>query len=203
MDKVLVFTNKDSWCGISDGIRDREYGRRLSEQYPTPADPVLEPEFAPGVCLVYDGIELPQLFDGHPSDHFHVLIHTRGRQLDDFKPWENQCEFRVGKHENYVEYWYYPVFDIITDEDGNKLERIIQSVFMTEEAALDFLNDCLIPGLDLDESLAYYTLYQREEYREGLEKFRKKYESSESLDDYMEDLTRLRDTLLAPCLDDH
>lgn len=88
-------------------------------------------------------------------------------------------------------------FDIITDGDGNKLERIIKRIFMPiKEAALELLSECLEPKINLEESIAYLTLCQKEELKPELEAFKKKYDASENYSDYKEDRDRLSNILI-------
>ena len=104
---------------------------------------------------------------------------------------------KMGKHENYAKDLYLPTFDIITDGEGNKLERIIKKIFQPiEEAALELLSECLVPKNKLEESDAYFTLSQKEEFRPELEAFKMKYDASEKYSDYEEDLARLRSILI-------
>ena len=65
-----------------------------------------------------------------------------------------------------------------------------------KEAALELLNECLVPKRNLDESNAYGILYQKEELRKELDEFRKKYDASSNLKEYEADLERLRDLVL-------
>ena len=92
--------------------------------------------------------------------------------MEDFCPWEQQCLIKKGKHENYNSELYLPAFDIITDNDGHKQERIIKRIFMPiKEAALELLSECLEPKINLEESIAYLTLCQKEELKPELEAY--------------------------------
>lgn len=212
MDKVLVFSNKDSWGCISRGIRNRV--KWVS--FPDVSKPiwyvdyqngdVLLKEVADlseeGVYLMYDTIELQQLkplLDNCQNDNLYVLIHSKGRKKADFEPWKETCciEIKEGLHVFSSAKFYTPLFDIVTDTDDNKLERIIKRIFMPlKEAALELLSECLVPQNNLEESNAYLTLYQNEEFRQELEVFKKKYEECENYSDYKEDLVRLQSVLI-------
>ncbi len=212
MDKVLVFTNKDSWGCISRGIRNRVKWA----SFPDVSNPVWYVDYQngevllkevtdlseEGVYLVYDTIDLQQLkqlFDKYPQDHLYVLIHSKGRKKADLEPWkETYClEIREGLHVFSSAKFYTPLFDIVTDADGNKLERIIKRIFMPiKEAALELLSECLEPKINLEESNAYLTLCQKEELKPELEAFKKKYDASENYSDYKKDLDRLGNILI-------
>ena len=188
MNKVLIFTNKSSWIGISDEIRDRVKWK----SYPNVTNPIME--CVSGVYLVYDSIcinELKEIFETHAEDFFYILIHTRGHGKEVFAPWSQRCYILKGKHENYDEDLYLPTFDILTDENDNKLRRIINSIFLNN-ALIELLNECYAPNNNLDNSNAYRALRQDEEIRDDLESFKRKYETSKKLVDYLEDLRSLQ-----------
>lgn len=193
MNRILVFTNEISWRGISDKIRDKVEWN----PYPNKNNPLME--CAPGVYLVYDNIDdikLNQLFEDGSIEHFYILLHTSGRKIKDFDSWQDCCFIKTGKHENNDFDLYKPTFEIIVDQEGNKLERIVKKVFMPiKEAAIELLNECLVPIKPLkklEESIAYCTLYQKEEYRNDLEEFKKKYETSKSFNEYKEEFEHLK-----------
>lgn len=206
MDKVLVFTSEEKWENLQDDIQERVNW----DIFPNEKQPITEcvvnsnneVELSPvkelahaGIYLVYDIVNMQQLkplLDNCADDNIYILIHNHGRKMEDFSPWQQQCMIKTGKHENYDKDLYLPTFDIITDANGNKLERIIKKIFQPiKEAALDLLSECLVPKSNLEESDAYFTLCQKEEFRPELEAFKKKYDASESYSDYKEDLDRL------------
>lgn len=213
MNKALVFTNKESWVNISRKIRNRV---KWNDSYPDGNMPVRYVDYQngevtlkgvaelseEGVYLVYDMIDmqlLKQLLDGCEHDNLYVLIHTKGnyKKKEDFDQWQNVCHFEIKKGLHASTPYYTPLFDILTDAEGNKLERSIKRIFMPlKEAALELLNECLVPKRNLDESNAYGILYQKEELRKELDEFRKKYDASSNLNDYKADLERLRDLVL-------
>ena len=211
MDKVLVFTNEEKWENLQDDIQERVSWKI----FPGVKQPVMECVLNSnnevelcavtelvhaGIYLVYDSINMQQLkplLDNCPQDNLYILIHNHGCKMEDFCPWEQQCLIKKGKHENYNSELYLPAFDIITDNDGHKLERIIKRIFMPiKEAALELLSECLEPKINLEESNAYLTLCQKEELRPELEAFKMKYDASENYGDYKEDLARLRNILI-------
>ena len=163
MNKVLVFTNKNSWRGISDKIRDRVEWN----SYPNGNDPIME--CSSGVYLVYDSID-----DIHLNQFFDVCSND---------------------HENSLNCLYNPIFDIITDKEGDKQNRIIKSFFV-KNAILVLVNECNVPrNMNPNESNVFRAIYQMEEFRKELEEFAKKYEASEKLIDYKEDLERLQNRI--------
>lgn len=211
MDKVLVFTNEEKWENLQDDIQERVSWKI----FPGVKQPVMEcvvnsnnevelcavTELAhDGIYLVYDSINMQQLkslLDNCPDDNIYILIHNHGRKMEDFSLWKQQCMIKMGKHENHPQNLYLPAFDIITDNDGHKLERIIKRIFMPiKEAALELLSECLEPKINLEESNAYLTLCQKEELKPELEAFKKKYDASENYSDYKEDLDRLGNILI-------
>lgn len=188
MNKVLIFTNKSSWIGISDEIRDRVEWK----SYPNMTNPIME--CVSGVYLVYDSIginKLKDIFEACADDFFYILIHTKGHGKEVFAPWRQFCYILKGKHENDNEDLYLPTFDILTDENDNKLRRIINSIFLNN-ALIELLNECYAPNNNLDNSNAYRALRQDEEIRDDLESFKRKYETSKKLVDYLEDLRGLQ-----------
>ena len=191
MDKILIFTNAQKWRNISVEIRDRVKW----DSFPNDNCPVME--CAPGIYLVYDDIDdtrLRHLFENSSDDQYYVLIHTQGRQQEVFEPWKDRCLIERGRHENDPDELYLPVFDIITDDEGDQLQRIVKSIFMPiEEAVTELLHECHVPKRNLAESNSYRILYRKEEFRKDLDEFKKKYEVSESFDEYKEDLGKLRD----------
>lgn len=211
MDKVLVFTSEEKWENLQDDIQERVNW----DIFPNEKQPITEcvvnsnneVELSPvkelahaGIYLVYDSVNMQQLkalLDNCPNDNLYILIHNHGRKMEDFSPWKQQCMIKMGKHENHPQNLYLPAFDIITDADGNKLERIIKRIFMPiKEAALELLSECLEPKINLEESNAYLTLCQKEELKPELEAFKKKYDASENYSDYKEDLDRLSNILI-------
>ena len=192
MNKVLVFTNEVSWRIISDKIRDRVEWN----PYPNGNNPVME--CSSDVYLVYDSIDdirLNHILDNYSDDYFYILIHTSGRQIKDFTPWKNRCYILKGKHENTPQNLYNPVFDIITDKEGDKQNRIIKSVFV-KNAITVLVDECNVPhNMKPNESNAFRAIYQMKEFRKELEEFTKKYEASDKLMDYKEDLECLQNKI--------
>ena len=208
MDKVLVFTNEEKWENIQD-VPDRVNWNNFTEENKPFMECVVnsnnEVELCPvtrlshaGIYLVYDDINMVQLkplLDSCPNDNLYVLIHNHGRKMEDFNPWHQQCIIKKGMHENFPRDLYLPAFDINTDTEGNKLERIIDKVFTAQkEAVLELLNECLVPKKKLKTIHAYQLLCENG-FESVLEVFRKKYETCNSFDEYKQDLVDLRKKL--------
>lgn len=215
MNKILVFTNAERWNQIKgeffvdetqwnipyNSIAEAlvlKYGILNGTAILNPMSNLSIKEA--GVYFVYDLISKPvlkQLQEQCADDNLYVLIHTRGVACGD---WTKGVHVREGNHDTFDEHYYYPLFDKLTnvkdsDTEAGKLDEVVELLFKPlKEAALDFINECLVPKRNLDESNAYGILYQKEELREELDEFRKKYESSKNLEEYKEDLERLRDS---------
>lgn len=210
MDKVLVFTNEEKWENLQD-VPDRVNWNNFPEENQPVMECVVksnnEVELCPvtelahaAIYLVYDDINMEQLkplLNNCSQDKLYVLIHNHGRQMEDFGPWLQHCLIKIkrGKHENFTKDRYLPAFEIITDTEGNKLERIIDKVFTPQkEAVLELMNECLVPQKKL-ESIHAYQMLCKDGFASVLEEFRKKYETCRSYDEYKQDLVDLRKKL--------
>lgn len=220
MDKVLVFTNINSGVlGLPAIMKKVRENKDWKYSYPNENSPIaicvenqgasatLRPinDFSEeGIYLVYDEID-NYLLDNllkeckHNNDRLCVLIHSRGdyNDLNYFNVRNNIYTLR-GIHEQERIHFYEPVFDIIIDKDDNKLARVINSIFMPE-VIKGFLHECLVPNnKNLLNTPSYHFLYQGD-FKGALESFMKRYESSNSLEEYKADLAILRDTLMTGC----
>lgn len=216
MNKLLVFTNAERWNQIKgeffvDETRwDIPYNSIAKTQVLKygilNGIAILKPVSnlsikEAGVYFVYDLISesvLKQLQEQCASDNLYVLVHTtRGITCSD---WAKGVHVLEGSHDTSDEHYYYPLFGKLTsvkdsDTEAGIFGEVIELLFEPlQEAILSFVNECLVPQRNLDESNAYGILYQKEELREELDEFRKKYESSKNLEEYKEDLERLRDS---------
>lgn len=210
MDKVLIFTNENSWNNITKKIRDKVNW----DTYPNNNSPIMQcvvnndgkvdlyskPDFnEAGIYLIYDEInmaQLSQLLDKCKNDSLYILLHSykEGRRRpEDFTPWERHCYIERGLHDNDDSFKYKPTFKIITDSEGNKTDRIIKNIFAPlEEAAMELLYICTVPKKKIEETDAYRTLIQNEKYRNLLEKFKIKYDSCNNFDEYKDEWEKLR-----------
>ena len=219
MDKIFIFTCVNRWVGVSNGIRRRVPTWR--QNYPnsgrfivmcdcntlkSPASLVPKNDIrAGGVYLLYDDIptaDLDALFQSCQNDKKYILIHTNGNSHGyNFNRWDN-CVVRQGMHENFPTQKYYCVFDILTDNEDNKPQRIIDKVFAPILGeVLQFLNGCLVPQNQTTEFRGVRNLLQADlandvALQKDLEDFMRKYDSSRGLNDYKEELATLRDSLV-------
>lgn len=167
--KVLILTCKKQWYNnISARYKECIDIEKWKNDYPTKADdvPVKKCDFIDGkavlneidlnnfaneegVFLIYDSIKKPeilkQLKEQCKGCDLYLLIHCNGDlQKKDFYDW-NVKEFREGSHTYQLSDYYITVFDILTDKEPNKPERIIDKVFTPDlEIVLRFLYQCLV-----------------------------------------------------------
>lgn len=222
MNKVLVFTNYNSWYLGFPKIKTKV---DWSDSYPELNNPLVkcvtgqgtEKFLQPvgqlseeGVYLVYDEIGqeiLAPLLDKckQDNDRLFILIHSKGGYThpNDFESWKEICTVAKGIHEqdlehklkNKLERKYEYVFNILIDDEDDKTNRIINSIFKPfNNAVISFLRECCTPNKDLEKTLSYQVLCE-EGFRDALDSFRKKYDSSENYLEYKEDLEKLRSLL--------
>ena len=217
MNKVLVFTNAQRWnqlkaeFDVDDVLWNARYNTiadKLVLKYSiVNGTAVLQetPELnadQEGVYFVFDKInerELKQILVQCNNDDVFVLLHSDGVTGNVFGP---NVQVRYGNHDTEDRHYYYPLFELLTrveagDSEADKIIYIIKKIFQPiKEAALELLSECLVPKSELEESDAYFTLCQKEEFKPELEAFKKKYDASENYSDYKEDLERLRNILI-------
>ena len=214
MDKVLVFTNYESWYRGLPKITERV---DWYDSYPELINPlvkcvteqgtetILQPVdnlSSSGVYLVFDQIDrsiLATLLDDckQNNDRLFILLHSRGfyTQPHDFETWKEICSFAKGIHESGIKHKYELVFDILTDKEGDQLNRIINSIFMPLNNAIHcFLEECMEPKKKLSNILSYHILCEQG-FKNELDAFLKKYESCQKSSEYAEDWDRLNDLL--------
>ena len=215
MDKVVLLTNFYSWyLGMPSKIRKRVNWEK--DSYPNNKRPItkcvtdkddriiLQPVddlSAEGCYLVFDMIRLPllkALFDDceQKKDQTFVLFHSQGcfNRLNNFEQWRCLFPYR-GMHEEGWGNSYQPVFDRLTDSEGDKLNRIINSVFMPL-VIHDFTDKCLVPNKRIElVNLPSYHILCEQGFRNELDAFLNKYESCQSSSEYAEDWDRLNELL--------
>ena len=214
MDKILVFTNYDSGYQGLPAVKkiDDWYDLYPDESHPIVLclydDQIKAPLLQSvsgfpneGIYLVFDKIE-SSLLDKflceceQKNDRICVLTHSRGNYADlsYFNKWNNVYPLR-GMHIEGNKYWYEPVFDIIINPyENNKLNRIINTIFLPE-VIQNFLSECLVPNKNLRNTTSYHFL-SHGGFENALGSFLDKYESSNIPQDYKEDYTKLKKTLL-------
>jgi hypothetical protein len=221
--KVLVFTCYDKWSvNLPNSVKIPEW----ADSYPDDSrHPIKECVFNPesptpntledidvdclgdktGVFLVFDDINpkgdvFKKLKQCDGQDLF-ILAHTSGKcKTECFVGWE--AFVLEGSHQPDAKFHYTPLFEILTDNEGNKLNRIIDKVFKPYnklEIVLQFLHGCMTPNNDDDTfKSARDRLLAEKSIENDVRRFYEdnyaKQQKSDS--DYQEALSRLRDTLL-------
>lgn len=215
MKKVVLLTNFDSWyMGMPFEIRKRVNWNE--DSYPNEKNPIakcvtnkddriiLQPVAdlsAEGCYLMFDEISsssLKILLDDceKQKDQTFILFHSQGfhNTQNKFNRWNYLFPYG-GMHEEGWSNLYQPIFDILTDSEGDKLNRIVNSVFMPL-VVHDFTKKCLVPNIknELINLPSYHILYERG-FKNELETFLRKYESCQSSSEYAEEWDRLNDLL--------
>ena len=106
-----------------------------------------------GIFLVYDNIDndrFETLKEQCNGDKVFVLTHTTGNcQQNHFNDWNMNPVVLSGSHTNDKADFYNPLFNILTDKDGDKMERILNTIFLPQDnldVVLRFLHLCLVPN---------------------------------------------------------
>lgn len=215
MYKVVLLTNFDSWyMGIPSEIKERVDWNE--ESYPNEDNPlakcvidkderiILQPVAdlsAEGCYLVFDEISpssLKALFNDSEKkkDQTFVLFHSHGcyNKQNKFNRWKHIFPYG-GMHMDEWGNFYKPVFDILTDLEGDKLNRIVNSIFMPL-VIHDFTDKCLVPNKRIElVNLPSYHILCEQGFKKELDAFLKKYESCQSSSEYAEEWDRLNDLL--------
>ena len=182
MKRVVLLTNFNSWdSGMPFEIRKRVNWNE--DSYPDEDNPiakcVTDKEYriilhpvadlsAEGCYLVFDEISkasLQVLFDDceKKRDQTYVLFHSQcfHNTQNKFNKWNYLFPYG-GMHEEGWGNSYEPVFDILTDSEGDKLNRIVNSVFMPL-VVHDFTDRSLMPNCKdkLVNSPSYHILCER------------------------------------------
>lgn len=212
--KVLVFTQLEKWNNLDDIILTRVELADWDDKYPNEFTTIVKFGFSKdtgayldkidlncisneeGVFLVYDEIgedSFKILKEQCNDDKIFVLTHTTGTcQQNSFNDWSMNPFVLSGSHTNDKADFYNPLFDILTDKDGDKMERILNTIFMPQsnlETVLRFLHLCLDPNQG-----AEFTKLKSD----ILEKLPDKSEAKKALTSYPKktSLEELRDQLL-------
>jgi hypothetical protein len=222
--KVLVFTCYDKWSINIPGSVKKPVPE-WNDLYPDKEHPIKECVFNPecptpntledvvvdslvdktGVFLVYDDINpkgpLFKKLKQCDGQDLYILAHTTGKcKPECFAGWD--AFVLEGSHQPDSKLHYTPLFAILTDNVGNKLNRIIDTVFKPYnklEVVLQFLHGCLVPNNDDDSfESAYIKLLANNDIKADVEDFYvNTYSKQQKNDsDYQKALSQLRDTLL-------
>lgn len=174
--KVLVFTKIDGWDNILPTIKIRVNKTKWEDSYPSQVHPIIvkfgttnnQVQLNPvnlsqqpiteeeGVFLVYD-----ELYDVNPTefgllkeqcagDTLYILAHKNGvYPTEKFANWECKS-YKEESHLPDSSNSYSKFFDVLTDSDDDKMNRIINLVFRPVlDAALGLLHQCLAnPSFD-------------------------------------------------------
>lgn len=182
--KILVLTQQNKWYNNISARYDEHIDiEQWKNDYPIDSVPVKKCDFIDGkavlceidlnnfaneegVFLVYDSITNPEVLELLKEQckgcELYLLIHRNGNlQKNDFNDW-NVKEFREGSHTYQLSDYYVTVFNILTDKEPDKLERIIDKVFAPNlEIVLRFLNHCLVPDSEREYAELKATLLER------------------------------------------
>lgn len=213
---VLAFTNYFRWNQLKDQFNVEEVGwndryEKISENklykcaVGTDNRAVLEPvedfsSITEGIYLVYDEIvedDFKKIMEQYRDYFVCALVHSNGmtrQQLAGFCEDVNaNCEILEGIHD--AASCYYDMFRILTDNDGDKFNRVLDSIFNPVNVLKrDFLNMCFTPGLQNDDDFikVYNELSSLDEYKAAMKSFKKCYEGNQ-FEDYKNEFKRLRD----------
>lgn len=225
--KVLVFTNRDTWkrnINSNPDLRTTNW----NNNYPDPTHCIKECDFSKsetdledvipddannyankdGIYLIFDSIDdnnFNQLKKMCANNELYVLTHSSGRTVtqDDFSA-ATTALILPGTHNNEPEDHYYPIFKILKDTEGDKLNRIINEVFKTQlelETVLLFLHGCLGDSRNNDFDKSYQKLHSIPSIQGSVTDFYNKYFAADSYNGQKggsktADLAALRDELL-------
>lgn len=210
---VLVFTNYRKWNNLSDLIKDRVNYDEWNLSYQNiENNHVLRYSLNQGTCtltearqlsdsniyLIYDSIpdeELTTLLENCHNSNLYVLTHSTGAIKCDWFNNRNNCIHREGRHTNESGDFYYPLFDILTDNESEKTTRIINNVFKPiNEIADKFLDYSMSPGNITEEFYtAYEILRKNPKLTNRIDEFVELYEQSDTFDGYQDEWVKLRD----------
>lgn len=209
MNKILVFTNKVSWRGIKRTIRQRV---DWENTYPNDQNLIklcttnqsgelvlqsVDELSEECVYLVFDEIDyesLRLLLDPCPNDIYYILVHSRP-DVNSFAVWGERSVVIRGSHENNLNDKYYPLFNILTDDNTDKTNRIIKSVFM-KTVKSNFLSGCRFPNNNNNQfRLACRILCENPNLKEDMDVFLSLYKNCHNRNEYLEPYNKLREKL--------
>lgn len=143
-----------------------------------------------GVFLVYDSMDqnsFKTLEKQCEGDVVYVLTHSSGIwKQNGFSNWK-VCPLS-GTHNNRNEDVYYPLFDILTDDKGDKMNRIVNTIFkprILKDTFYHFMLGCGVPkNQDPQLQQAYQSLLEIDELKDEVEKFYDHYKDCDREEDY-------------------
>ena len=206
--KVLVFTQKGKWINFDDEILQRVNQASWNNQYPNNNNPIVKCGFSgsaflipidlnklfdeEGVFLVYDSMDSNSfmiLKQQCAGDQVYLLTHSSGIwKQNNFINWK---VFTLsGTHNNRDEDIYYPLFDILTDSMGDKMNRIVNTIFKPRilmNSIYQFMLGCSVPkNQDPQLQQAYQSLLVIDGLKEEVENFYNHYKDCDQEEDYQE-----------------
>lgn len=224
--KVLVFTKIGGWDNMFLTIRKRVNKKEWAASYPSQNSGIVRFEsidnkakLVPvdlnqqsiigedGIFLVYDELyevkptEFESLKEQCSGDTIYILAHKNGKYpTEKFANWG--CKgYKEESHLPDPGNSYSKFFDILTDSEGKKRNRIINQVFQPVlELVLRFLHGCLGDARNPEFDKAYKELCSIEDVNGCVTEFYEKYFSENRYirndNNKIEDLTKVRDQLL-------
>lgn len=216
MSKVLIFTNAVS-------AAQTELYHRFENTYPIAEEPISRFSFdrnnaqlitvkdckEDGVYLIYDGEKdsnYNSTFDSILSQctdcNLYVLAHSFPERKNEFLKLGLRKPV-IGAHEPGDKNHYYPIFDILTDDKEDKMERIIKILTPLKSkellnTALQFFDGCMTPrNNDATFIHAYEELLRDEQLSETVRTFyENKYKDNEYTD-YLPSLKPVIDNVIS------
>ncbi len=226
MNKILIFTNKDSLRNIIS-LRTK-VAELWGKNYPQPSAPIYRCLFTPGrpaelvpsetcdtdgVFLIFDSISMSlveTLVSQCEKGEVLVLVHSATEQyviscFNQLATVNLKVLVRTGGHDdNKPEKLYFPIYSILTDVSDNQFERI-RKILKPYEAtelqnvALRFFNGCMKPGNEDDGfKNAYKGLLEDEEIKQKIQSFYKDYYKGKTrVEDYQEELGKVSEEVMS------
>ena len=226
MSKILIFTNWDSWLKIADVIKGTKWVEdsypdgdhpivRCECETKEPAKlSFAENCKEEGVYLIFDEIDestFGLLKDQCKTGEVIILKHdhTPIEITSVFSDLRNKVNPTIiikenARHEKQEQYLYRPVFETLNSADDNKIDLILKRLRPTDkeklkETVLRFLMGSLKPNNTEKSFLtAYKDLCGQTSIGNDVKMFyEKSYKEKKSLNEYKDELTKLRDKLIA------
>ena len=149
-----------------------------------------------GVYLVYDEIDdnsLKFILNQCSNDELFVLYHKGDELRNRISKFGVYCKMVRGYHDSAS--CYYDVFDILTDDNPNKTERIIHLVFLPKIKE-DFLLGCMTPNNNEDVFVHACNILRNLPYLNNLmEEFLVLYQSNHGTPEFQNKWIEIRDAL--------
>lgn len=172
MSIVLIFTNPKRWNEIDFGDYlpvKQAWKDLIPNAERTVVECVLReggsakledmkdrPPHDDGIYLVYDRMDqslFDKLMEKCPVADTFILVHTGGKWTIDKMPPCRLPNCKQGLHENTDSYLYHPICLILADDQGNKMQRVLEVLggdpkAVWKAAAQEFMSGCMYPYYD-------------------------------------------------------